>query len=522
MKTMLELTAELAALKTEYLETEKKLEKWKARDPWNLRNNAPVTGWLVWAELALAVTALVLYSHVPAGVPHVICLAAGVLLPVVAFFQAIHYLSSRICRRMLLVFAIVDAVLVTGLAVLTVVLPGQPELFGEDSPPEYRIYVLIYMALLTVPLLMQMIGSLVKLRNMRRDAAEVADGIANCTKQLAVQRQRYNQTAAEANELLRESRALYLAEMHKPAPDPAVMHAAGLGGCPEAALWSAYDLSRKLLAARSELFAAEIRPKMEEIRSCLDVAQRLSHNRLVRLLTLWTESYLRLEEYKTETATWEQLARLEDQRKEAALLAPVVQPCDRRYAAEAVALLDEAILAARQSLRFYESERAERAASRADDEPDRWVPIEEVYEDPDDEFVEWAEDLGLDGSDLLLIYQTVTKRKRIWMLIFLLGIAAVVVAAVINSMEALEIVGGSFVVLELFGIPFFAECILFSRIMKYGSFRAGPGFLGSIVVFVMVIEFLAIYPLVLWLLVKRHLWGTGFNKLRRKGLIGNH
>ena len=146
-----------------------------------------------------------------------------------------------------------------------------------------------------------------------------------------------------------------------------------------------------------------------------------------------------------------------------------------------------------------------------------------------EEFVKWAEENHFNDDDLRLIGKTVSKRKWIWLLLYLLacggGTAIISLIAPILPAEVqsiLEAICGLLGLCLFFTLPFFIESYVFSKIIKYGSFDVKPGVIASILCLVMYISFVTIIPIIFWIGAKKKFWGTGINKLIKKGLVGNH
>lgn len=139
-----------------------------------------------------------------------------------------------------------------------------------------------------------------------------------------------------------------------------------------------------------------------------------------------------------------------------------------------------------------------------------------------DEFRTWAEEAGFNDDDLALMKRTVTRRKRIWFLLYLAGcgLGAGIIAPL--SPELAEIIGGFLSAFMFFALPFFLESWVFARVLKYGSFDVKPNFIWSILYLVMLVSFVCIFPIFIWRGCKNKQWGTGINGLLKKGLIGNH
>lgn len=141
------------------------------------------------------------------------------------------------------------------------------------------------------------------------------------------------------------------------------------------------------------------------------------------------------------------------------------------------------------------------------------------------EFREWAEENGFDDSDLALIGREVNKRKWIWVLIWLscfflyLGQGGVLTGVLA---EICTVIGSIAVLIFWFGCSFACKCISMSRTIKYGTMNPKPGLLGSLFGLILVFTWLSVIPLIITLISRRKLWGTGINKLIKKGLIGNH
>ena len=146
-----------------------------------------------------------------------------------------------------------------------------------------------------------------------------------------------------------------------------------------------------------------------------------------------------------------------------------------------------------------------------------------------EEFVRWASENGFHDNDLRLIGKTVTKRKWIWLLLYLLGCgggaAIVSMVAPTLSEEIQSAISAVFPLLGIclfFTLPFYVECAFLSKIVKQGTFDAKPGLITSILCVVMYISFITIIPIIFWRGAKKKFWGTGINKLIKKGLIGGH
>ena len=143
----------------------------------------------------------------------------------------------------------------------------------------------------------------------------------------------------------------------------------------------------------------------------------------------------------------------------------------------------------------------------------------------DSEFQQWAEENGFNDSDLALIGKEATKRKWIWVLIWLLcflmypGQSGMLTGVLANICTT---IGSIAVLIFWFGCTFACKCISMSRTIKYGTLDPKPGLLGRLFGLILAISWLSIIPLIIYLIAKNKLWGTGINKLIKKGLIGNH
>ena len=144
-----------------------------------------------------------------------------------------------------------------------------------------------------------------------------------------------------------------------------------------------------------------------------------------------------------------------------------------------------------------------------------------------EEFKEWAENLGFNDSDLAIIKSKLTKRKYLWLLLYLIVCCGGVIESTVSSLPATtqSIIMSVYYIVFLFiyfSLPFFVECSMLLKIIKTGSFNAKPGIITSLLTLVMYISFVSIFPIILWRGAKKKWWGTGINGLIKKGVIGNH
>jgi len=150
----------------------------------------------------------------------------------------------------------------------------------------------------------------------------------------------------------------------------------------------------------------------------------------------------------------------------------------------------------------------------------------------DSDFQNWANELGLDDNDVELARKTSKKHAITYFLIYFLGGAIGICTGLLmeqtssKSMElVLMILYGLSAVCAFsfyFTLPLFLEAWAFSKWMKQRSFNAKPGFLWVLFYICLFFLFFSIIPFIIWRLAKKRLWGTGFRKLMKKGLIGNH
>ena len=141
----------------------------------------------------------------------------------------------------------------------------------------------------------------------------------------------------------------------------------------------------------------------------------------------------------------------------------------------------------------------------------------------DNEFREWAEGLNLNDEDLSLLRKTVNRHKHIWFLIYLLGCSSGLATMMPDPFASIFLIVSEICALGLFvALPFFLESWMFARILKYGTFNVRPNLIWSLLYICLLISCIAIFPLIIWKLTKKNLWGTGYNSLVKKGLIGNH
>lgn len=144
-----------------------------------------------------------------------------------------------------------------------------------------------------------------------------------------------------------------------------------------------------------------------------------------------------------------------------------------------------------------------------------------------EEFKEWAENLGFNDSDLAIIKNKLTKRKYLWLLLYLIGCCGGVIESTVSSLPATiqSIIMSVVYIITLIiyvSLPFFVECSMLLKIIKTGSFNAKPGIITSLLTLVMYISFITIIPIIFWRGAKKKWWGTGINGLIKKGVIGNH
>ena len=144
----------------------------------------------------------------------------------------------------------------------------------------------------------------------------------------------------------------------------------------------------------------------------------------------------------------------------------------------------------------------------------------------DNEFREWAEENGFNDDDLVLIKKEVDKHKWLWFLNWLLcflmypgqgGILNGVLAGICTTIASIAVL-----IFWIVGCSFLCKCISLSRTIKYGTMNPKTGLVGTIFGLILFITWLSIIPLIFTLISKKKLWGTGINKLIKKGLIGNH
>lgn len=139
-----------------------------------------------------------------------------------------------------------------------------------------------------------------------------------------------------------------------------------------------------------------------------------------------------------------------------------------------------------------------------------------------DAFRQWAEDRSLNDDDLRLLRKTVNRRKRMWLTIYLLGCSSGLAFLLPAGVKELFVtVSEICALLMIVALPFFLESWMLAKVLQYGSFEVRPSLIWNLLYFCMLISFIAVFPLILWKLTKRNLWGTGYNKLMKKGLIGH-
>lgn len=144
-----------------------------------------------------------------------------------------------------------------------------------------------------------------------------------------------------------------------------------------------------------------------------------------------------------------------------------------------------------------------------------------------EDFKEWAENLGFNDSDLSIIKSKLTKRKYLWLLLYLIGCCGGVIESTVSSLPATiqSIIMSVVYIITLIiyvSLPFFVECSMLLKIIKTGNFNAKPGIITSLLTLVMYISFITIIPIIFWRGAKKKWWGTGINGLIKKGVIGNH
>lgn len=119
----------------------------------------------------------------------------------------------------------------------------------------------------------------------------------------------------------------------------------------------------------------------------------------------------------------------------------------------------------------------------------------------DRDFREWAENNGLNDRDLVVLRKAASRRVLWWFIL-----------------PALTLGIGS-----LFCAPLMFNAWRVSQWIKEGSLDASPGLTGVILYLLLFISFFGIIPLIVWVKIKDDpdLPGSGFNKLLKKGKIGN-
>lgn len=142
----------------------------------------------------------------------------------------------------------------------------------------------------------------------------------------------------------------------------------------------------------------------------------------------------------------------------------------------------------------------------------------------DREFQQWAEELNLNDEDLSIWSKAVNKRKRIWFLIYLLGcLGGCLLSSLPETLaNALMVVSEICGMALIFVLPFFLESWAISRFLKYGTLNVHPNIIWTLLYICLFISFISIITLIIWKLTKKNLWGTGFRKLVKKGIICNH
>ena len=143
----------------------------------------------------------------------------------------------------------------------------------------------------------------------------------------------------------------------------------------------------------------------------------------------------------------------------------------------------------------------------------------------DNGFRNWADENGFNDRDLALIGREVNKRKWLWVLIWLLCFLVYVgqsgtVSGVLANI--CTVVGSAAALILWFGCSFACKCISMSRMIKYGTMDPKPGLLGMLFGIMLFFTWLSIIPLIITLVSRKKVWGTGINKLIKKGMIGNH
>lgn len=134
----------------------------------------------------------------------------------------------------------------------------------------------------------------------------------------------------------------------------------------------------------------------------------------------------------------------------------------------------------------------------------------------DSGFRQWAEENNFNDADIALMRKTTSRRAWLWAALFL-GFPAIFSALIGTDAAICGIIPW------MIFSPLLLEAWMFSCVLKQGTFDnvRGP-FLWKLLYLCMFITFIYIWPLVFWKLAKKRMWGTGFKKLVKKGLIGQH
>lgn len=138
----------------------------------------------------------------------------------------------------------------------------------------------------------------------------------------------------------------------------------------------------------------------------------------------------------------------------------------------------------------------------------------------DREFKEWADDLGLNDSDLKLIRSTALKRAVLWLFLGFCSIVAGVVASIVFDQNTMLCIGIGYTVAAFF-IPFFNHALLFRRQIKKGMFDVKPGLFLGFCYLVQFLYYITITPLIANIFVKKG-YGSGINGLIKKGKVGKN
>ena len=142
----------------------------------------------------------------------------------------------------------------------------------------------------------------------------------------------------------------------------------------------------------------------------------------------------------------------------------------------------------------------------------------------DAEFREWAEELELNDADVEIARRKSRNNALKYFLLHLIGGAAGACSTLVPKQYSDILLGIAAICLLIFWLLLsnFVRAWSFAKNLKYGSFNVRPGLFLSLYSLLMFISYASIIPLIISLIGKKRMWGTGFLRLIKKGIIGNH